>query len=27
VLRSATARRRYDPGKFDYLTVVRRHRP
>jgi type IV secretory pathway TrbD component len=27
VLRSATARRRYDPGKFEYLTVVRRDRP
>ena len=27
VLRSATARRRYDPGKFEYLAVVRRGRP
>jgi type IV secretory pathway TrbD component len=27
VLRSATARRRYDPGKFAYVTVVRRDRP
>ena len=24
VLRSATARPRYDPGKFDYTTVTRR---
>jgi type IV secretory pathway TrbD component len=27
VLRSATARRWYDPGKFEYLTVVRTDRP
>ena len=26
VLRSATARSRYDPGKFDYITVTRRTR-
>jgi type IV secretory pathway TrbD component len=26
VLRSATARRRYDPGKFEYLTVVGKDR-
>jgi type IV secretory pathway TrbD component len=26
VLRSATARRRYDPGKFEYLTVKREGR-
>src|SRR5580693_90537 len=27
VLRSAMARQRYDPGKFDYLTVKREGRP
>jgi type IV secretory pathway TrbD component len=26
VLRSATARRRYDPGKFEYLTIKREGR-
>jgi type IV secretory pathway TrbD component len=26
VLRSATSRRRYDPGKFEYLTVVGKDR-
>jgi type IV secretory pathway TrbD component len=27
VLRSAMARRRYDPGKFEYLTVTREGHP
>ena len=27
VLRSATARPRYDPGTFEYLTVQRKDRP
>src|ERR1700722_1052073 len=27
VLRSAMARRRYDPGKFEYLTVTHEGRP
>ena len=27
VLRSAMARPRYDPGKFEYLTVQRKDRP